>query len=389
MNEQHAPAEHHRRIWAIAERRPRRAVALAQQLCQRTADGALAERAWAAFSYGFALLSWERFGPARAQLDAALALFAQLPHQDGQLRTRRLLLTIDHLSGVGLRLQDDWRALVADHTAAGDALGAARVQMDQAAHLNVLARPDEALQLVAAASPQIEAAGTTAERARLLRLAAIANTSASRFAQAEQQLEATIELYRSERLMIDVAKCLMQRGWLNVRLERLGPARADLSRASHVFHYHKLALSEAVCFKDLGLLDLQSGYYRRAMEVMVRARKGFSALERVDLIDRCDFHIAVELGLLLEHATDPARRRLLYLDTMHLAQPDLPPWRDLETLSQLLLPAAVREALRPERRLLIVPAGQLHALPWAALRLEGAWLCERCIPQLLQAWASG
>lgn len=91
---------------------------------------------------------------------------------------------------------------------------------------------------------------------------------------------------------------------------------------------------------------------------------------------------------LLKRICAPRYRLFTYLDLSHQSgQTDLP-WSDLTTLADRLLPAAVRIQLQPDRRLLIVPAGELHAVPWAALRVDNAWLCERAIIQLLPGLAA-
>lgn len=86
---------------------------------------------------------------------------------------------------------------------------------------------------------------------------------------------------------------------------------------------------------------------------------------------------------LLERIRSPRYRLFTYLDLPHQSGQTDRPWSDLTTLADLLLPAVVRGQLQPDRRLLIVPAGELHGVPWAALRVDDAWLCERAIIQLL------
>jgi tetratricopeptide (TPR) repeat protein len=58
-------------------------------------------------------------------------------------------------------------------------------------------------------------------------------------------------------------------------------------------------------------------------------------------------------------------------------------WQLLEVLGEVLIPAQVRSQLHPDRRLLIVPSGELHGLAWSALRVQGVWLCEQAIVQIL------
>jgi CHAT domain-containing protein len=67
------------------------------------------------------------------------------------------------------------------------------------------------------------------------------------------------------------------------------------------------------------------------------------------------------------------------------------PWVEPSALAIRLLPAAVRARLHPQHRLLISPAGVLHALPWAVLRFDDCWLVERAVVRIipsLTTWQS-
>lgn len=95
------------------------------------------------------------------------------------------------------------------------------------------------------------------------------------------------------------------------------------------------------------------------------------------------------LKLLLQRLTAPQERMLTYLGPDADGQPAAASWSLLSTLGDRLIPTAVRARLHPDHRLLIVPSGALHNLPWAALRLAGNWLVDLAIPQLLpglQIW---
>lgn len=90
-----------------------------------------------------------------------------------------------------------------------------------------------------------------------------------------------------------------------------------------------------------------------------------------------------QLRHLLEQATLPRYRRFTYLDDATRTATGAATWRVLRELGDRLIPARLRKRMRPEARLLIVPGGPLHGLPWAALRPDGRWLVEQAIPQLL------
>ncbi|NTU79740.1 MAG: CHAT domain-containing protein [Chloroflexales bacterium] len=91
------------------------------------------------------------------------------------------------------------------------------------------------------------------------------------------------------------------------------------------------------------------------------------------------------LRRLVAHASQAAYRRYTYADVPLAQGLTSRPWQRLEELAERLLPAALRARLHPGHRLLVVPAGPLHALPWAALRVGGGWLAERALLHVLPA----
>lgn len=58
-------------------------------------------------------------------------------------------------------------------------------------------------------------------------------------------------------------------------------------------------------------------------------------------------------------------------------------WQSLRVLGDMLVPAQIRARLDPALRLLVVPDGILHQVPWAALRLGDHWLCEQAVVHML------
>jgi CHAT domain-containing protein len=94
-----------------------------------------------------------------------------------------------------------------------------------------------------------------------------------------------------------------------------------------------------------------------------------------------------ELQQLLARATLPNYRQMTYFDLNWRLTRRGTAWATLTTLGQLLLPPAVCARLHPTHRLLIVPGGMLHALPWAGLRVADSWLCERAIIQCIPGLA--
>jgi CHAT domain-containing protein/tetratricopeptide (TPR) repeat protein len=96
-----------------------------------------------------------------------------------------------------------------------------------------------------------------------------------------------------------------------------------------------------------------------------------------------------ELERLIASAVQPAYRRYTYRDLAYLQGQTARRWEVPRQLGDRLLPPAMRARLHPNHRLLIVPAGPLHGLPWAALRLNDDWLAARAIVQIapsLMTW---
>lgn len=95
------------------------------------------------------------------------------------------------------------------------------------------------------------------------------------------------------------------------------------------------------------------------------------------------------LKRLIERASQPAYRFITYHDILYHEGRAARRWDILRTLAERLLPPEVRARLHADHRLVIVPAGPLHALPWAALRLDDTvWLVERAIVQIVPSLAA-
>jgi CHAT domain-containing protein/tetratricopeptide (TPR) repeat protein len=86
---------------------------------------------------------------------------------------------------------------------------------------------------------------------------------------------------------------------------------------------------------------------------------------------------------LVTRAIQPMYRDLTYRDFPYLQGQTLRSWETLRLLADRLIPAAVSARLHPAHRLLVVPAGPLHLIPWALLRIQTGWLAEGAIIQLI------
>ncbi|MFV9507849.1 MAG: CHAT domain-containing protein, partial [Oscillochloridaceae bacterium umkhey_bin13] len=96
---------------------------------------------------------------------------------------------------------------------------------------------------------------------------------------------------------------------------------------------------------------------------------------------------------LIAQATLPQQRQLTYRDLRRLRDPRQPDWQSLTQLGAALIPPWLQRRLHPQHRLFVIPSGPLHSLAWAALRVNGHWLCEQAIlayrPQLHGETTSG
>ena len=90
-----------------------------------------------------------------------------------------------------------------------------------------------------------------------------------------------------------------------------------------------------------------------------------------------------DLRRMLDRANLPQYRAYTYQDIPFQSGRHATPWADLAALGERLIPPTVRARLHPHHRLLIVPGGPLHSLPWAALRVDDHWLVERTVIQIL------
>ncbi len=92
---------------------------------------------------------------------------------------------------------------------------------------------------------------------------------------------------------------------------------------------------------------------------------------------------------LLKRACSPDYRKWTFLDLPFQQGKTAVQWSVLRRLADLLLPPALHRRLHPQHRLLIVPTGSLHLLPWAALRLADGWLVDQAIVHTLSSLTVG
>jgi CHAT domain-containing protein len=278
------------RIFKLTERNPHRAVSLARQALMQAGDHRQ-DAAWVLFALGWSLLRAERFDEAQRRLAEAQAHFEQLDLGVGALHCRRSVLIAAVLRGAGSATQLAWSELATAYERRGLAVEAARTRVQQAAHLVALGRPRDALALTHSITERIEVDGTPDDRARLLRVTAIAQANLGALDHAEARLGEAMRLFAALGYRAEVAKCVFERAHFNHRRERFGAALADLAEALAVFERLDLPLQIAFCLKSIGLARARFGRYGEAIADTVRARAGFQALERFDHAAECDLNL--------------------------------------------------------------------------------------------------
>jgi CHAT domain-containing protein len=104
------------------------------------------------------------------------------------------------------------------------------------------------------------------------------------------------------------------------------------------------------------------------------------------IVETCPYDPA--LRRLIDRASQPIYRSYTYRDLPYMQGQTSQRWSVLQVLADQLLPATIQARLHPDHRLIILPCGRLHVLPWAALRLGDRWLAELAIVQLAPSLSS-
>ena len=279
-----------RRIQALAERDPRRAVPLARRaLAALPTDGPLV-RAWAQYTLGWALLCWERFDAAQPQLQEAQAAFAAQGEGCATLLCRHALLLAELWLVDRPGFHADFAALAEQFAQAGAAVEAGRARLDQARQLIVLGRPNDAEAVLDQIAP-VMAHGEPLDRARWLRTKGSAANLRSDYAGAEEWLAQAEQLFASGRYRADLARCWLEQAWVALRQERLDDALAGYRRAERAYALLDLPLRRAFCTKNIGLVLTRRGAYDTALQHTLRALTYFKALHRAGDVGECQLHL--------------------------------------------------------------------------------------------------
>jgi len=267
-----------RRLYALAERHPRRAVQYARRALQQTDPADTWTHAWATATLGWTLLRWERFTEAWTTLTQAHAAFTHCGHLLPALHCRRALLLVALFQGAGAALQADWAALAAAYDDASLPLEAARTRLFQIEHLNTLVWPQAAMELVDQITPLLQTGGTIADQGWLQRVQASIASDFGQLDQALAHINAAEHSFARVPSPIEVARCRLKRAWVYQRREQLNQAQVDLERATAVFQRLDLPLHQALCARNRGITALLQGQYDLALARLTHAQNQLVAM---------------------------------------------------------------------------------------------------------------
>lgn len=275
------------RIQALAERDPRRAVLLAERALAQSAGSSHASLA--AYTFGWALLCWERFDDARAQLHAALEVLAAQPDRAGELRCRLALLAVDLFQSKYTTLQPQLVALAQELAANGMHAESRRAQIYQAIFLNLTGEAREAAALLDAIEPAMMAAQNT-DTVRWLRVRAIAAVPQNEQSRAQELLRRSEQLAAALHSPLEHAKCLYELAWNDWHAERLAPAQRGFRQALHIFQQLQMPRRYALSLHYYGSTLMRQGVYDQALPALLEALElfqqlGYRSLEAQNMLE--------------------------------------------------------------------------------------------------------
>ena len=279
------------RLFAIAERDPRRAQALARRWHARAADQPPFEQAIATYALGYALLRWERLDEADPLLAEAQARLEALGQARLDLHARRALLYLAMQRGGSAHHAADWAALAISYEGLGDPLSAARARLGQMGQLSVQGLAAAALELAAAIRPVLGQLGSPGDQAWLYRITGMAYTNQAALAAALGCFDQAAALFTALGQRAELAKTWFEYSRLCERRGELAQAISYVDCAYQVMKRLDLPLRAAVCLKNLGIFATLRGEYDRGILAMLQAADAFKRLHRPDLLADCDLNL--------------------------------------------------------------------------------------------------
>src|SRR5215213_2089461 len=279
-----------RRIRALAERDPRRAVRLARRAVVPQPETDLFDHAWGRYVLGWSLLCWERFDAARPELTVALAAFESLGTEAAVLSCRFALAIADMLQFSRDDLLPELDTLAARFDAAGAPVEAVRCRLYRAVLFNMLGRT-QAAEMVLAEIDQASLAAGPLDYARWLRVAAVAAVARGDSVQAIDRLQQAEAIFSAAHQPLELAKSQFQHAWALLSREQLDAALSYYEQAERTFMRLDLPQRQAWCAKNIGLLLTRRGRYDVALRALLRAIAMFRALGSVVDVAGCQLNL--------------------------------------------------------------------------------------------------
>ncbi len=280
-----------RRIQYLAEVAPRQAVAQARRVFLRIhTSGDKVEQAWAAYTLGWALLSYERFDAARIYLRHAQDCFEQAHITLGQLHCRFAFLIIEVTECPQPTLLTEFEDLYQSYAETSVSREAAKVQLYQAVLLNVLGRFGEAIALLDLIKAKALQLGGVVWP-RWLRIRAAAACGQSDYILCTELLLEARGIFSRLRLRIDIVKCWYEQGWAALRQEQVAAAFIYYCKAEYMFARLDLPFRRARCQKEQGYLLTLGGHYALALGQTLAALRYFESIAATRELAGCHLHL--------------------------------------------------------------------------------------------------
>jgi hypothetical protein len=261
----------------IAERDPRRGA----QVALRWADHDSSP--WMRYTLGLILLRWERIDQAVPHLHAAAtALGALAP----QLQIAQLLAR--QLAGEGASLQPAWIDLMTRFHHEQRWAHVACAVNEQAAHLTLLGRYQEASALLEEHGDLVQRHGAPADHARYQHVQGIVLAGLGAHNVAEAALAAARQQFVVLHRPVDAARVQFEQAWLAQRREEYAAAEALLAHAQAVFQRVDLPFRVALCQKDRANCAYANGDFAAALALIAAARTTAQTVQRPVLVAYCE-----------------------------------------------------------------------------------------------------
>jgi CHAT domain-containing protein/tetratricopeptide (TPR) repeat protein len=279
-----------RRLQALAERDPRRAVPLAyRSLALLQAEDTIIS-AWAELTLGWALLYWERFVEARQHIAKAQALFVASACPIAILRCTFALRLADLHQFAHAHLIDEFATLAEQFIQVGSETDSLRAELYQALLMNLLGRLEEAEVIFDRIAATLEQ-DAVLDYARLVLGRGTAAITKSDYAHASELITQAERLFAGLHNPLERAKCWFQQAWITLRQEQLDLALAGYHRAGRVFARLDLPVRQALYHKAIGFVLARTGAYDQALYMSLRALRSFVVLRRTTDIAACQLNL--------------------------------------------------------------------------------------------------